>query len=585
MRKEAVPSLQTHFRGIFGDSLDRAVRRLRSHPYSPMFVRSDVSFEMPRIFNAYSGDISGRYIEFFSIYGQMGYDTDGLREMVQQVLKFQRPEGYFGVAGFDKSNLTHKETKIFWGNGRLLIGLLEYYRLSKDQNVLDAARRLGDFLFSCGVHERTSAISQAVARDTYSAGFATTFCSCIEGVVRLFDLTHDGRYATLAKGMADLLPDTFEGFHSHGRMTALRGMVDLAVATKDQAMLNRVTGQWQTIHDEHVIVLGGVRECFGYRCKRDEGCSVADWAMLSLKLLAVTGESKYLASAERCLFNHLPANQFQNGGFGHVPLAVDEVAGHDERIVAGTSLGGLTEAYWCCSFHGPRAILEAARHLMTFRDDCLEVAYVASAEVSCGDMRLELLADPFGQTLEIAVKEAQAGEFAIRVRVPAWAHEPEAWLPGETPGRIAPEDGYLTMTRRWQKNDVVRIELHPRFEVAPGVDTAQRSYALDKDALFYGRLLLGYMYEDDLLWGQEMRSDVTTVVLFEHRPQAGPVRFPYKTIVEYFDKAQNRTIWSPRELVPVMHRTGDQPLRTVHTIERRPWDSLTPQQQAELSDG
>jgi len=316
MHNEAVPSLQAHFTGILGDSLDRAVRRLRSHPYSPMFVRSDVSFEMPRIFNAYSGDISGRHIEFFSIYGQMGYGTEGLREVVQQVLKFQRPEGYFGVAGFDKTNLTHKETKIFWGNGRLLIGLLEYYRLSKDHSALDAAKRLGDFLFSCGVHEPTSAIGQAVARDTYSAGFATTFCSCIEGVVRLFEETHDGRYATLAKGMADLLPDSFEGFHSHGRMTALRGMVDLAVATQDQAMLERVLGQWQTIHDEHVIVLGGVRECFGYRCKRDEGCSVADWAMLSLKLLAVTGEAKFLAAAERCLFNHLLRVRARAAGLG-----------------------------------------------------------------------------------------------------------------------------------------------------------------------------------------------------------------------------------------------------------------------------
>jgi len=585
MRTEAVPSSHAHFRGILGDSLDRAVRRLRSHPYSPMFVRSDVSFEMPRIFNAYSGDISGRYIEFFSVYGQMGYGTEGLREVVQQVLKFQQPEGYFGAAGFDKTNLTHKETKIFWGNGRLLIGLLEYYRLSKDQNVLPAARRLGDFLFGCGAHEPTSAIGQAIAADTYSAGFATTFCSCIEGVVRLFEETHDGRYATLAKGMADLLPDAFEGFHSHGRMTALRGMVDLAVATRDQAMLNRVLGQWQTIRDEHVIVLGGVRECFGYRCKRDEGCSVADWVMLSLKLLAVTGDSRCLAAAEQCLFNHLLANQFQNGGFGHVPLALDEVAGHDDRIVAGTSLDGLTEAYWCCSFHGPRAILEAARHLVTPRGDCLEVAYVASADVSCDGVRLELTADPFGQTLEIAVREAPSSELAVRVRVGAWAHEPEARLLGETPRRITPEGGYLTMTRRWRKDDIVRIELHPRFEIRPGVDAAQRAYAPDTDALFFGRLLLGYVYADDLLWGQEMRSDVTTVVLFEHRPQAAPVRFPFKTIVEYFDKAQNRTIWSPRELVPVMHRTGDQPLRTVHTIERRPWESLTPEQQAELTDG
>lgn len=584
MSTQTITSPQTHLMGQLGDSLDRAARRLQTHPYSPMFIRSDVSFEMPRIFNAYSGDISGRYIEFFSVYGQMGYAADGLREMVQQVLTFQHPEGYFGAAGFDKSSLTAKETKIFWGNGRLLIGLLEYYRFSKDASVLAAARRLGDFLCSCGLHESTSAIGKAVAADGGAAGFATTFCSCIEGVVRLFEETRDVRYAQLAKGIAALLPETFDGFHSHGRMTALRGMVDLATATKDDAMLHRVMRQWQAIHDEHVTVLGGVREVFGYKCTRDEGCSEADWLMLSLKLFGATGQAKFLDAAERCLFNHLLANQLLNGGFGHMPFAMDEVPGHDDQVISGTNLDGLKEAYWCCSFHGPRAILEAARYLVAQRGgQGVDVMFVASANVCCGDLQLELSADPLGEAMEISMKEAPAGELAIRVRVPSWAHEPAAWLAGE-PGRRVTADGeYLSIVRRWHKGDVVRVELHPRFEIRPGVDAVQREYSPDKDALFFGRLLLGYDNSDDLLHGQGMRADTTTLVLLEDRLQNSPVTFPCKTIVEYFDIAQNRTIWSPRELLPLILRPADRYMRTVHPIERRSWASLTPAQRGELA--
>jgi hypothetical protein len=84
-----LPSNPVRFRvqGLLAERLERAMQRLRAYPYSHLFVRSDVTFEMPRIFAAYSGDISGRYIELFSVYGQMGYATPGLERLVKQVLK------------------------------------------------------------------------------------------------------------------------------------------------------------------------------------------------------------------------------------------------------------------------------------------------------------------------------------------------------------------------------------------------------------------------------------------------------------------------------------------------------------------
>lgn len=578
--------IRVRFRDELADSLDRAVRRLRAHPYSPRFIRADVSFEMPRIFNAYSGDISGRYIEFFSIYGQMGYAVDDLAELVRQVLAYQHPAGYFGVAGFNRAKLSDTETKIFWGNGRLLIGLLEYYRWSKDPVVLAAAQKLGDFLFACGLHESTSAIGQAVAADGGPAGFATTFCSCLEGVVRLFEETRDPRYAQLARGIAALLPAKLDGFHSHGRMSALRGMVDLALATDDQALLDNVLQQWQTIHDQHVTVFGGIREHFGCACTRDEGCSIADWLMLSLKLFAATEKAACLDAAEWCLFNHLLANQFHNGGFGHRPFTLDKVTGHDTAIATGLQPGG-TEAYWCCSLHGPRALLEASKYLATRRSAAsLDVNYLAAADLADGDLSLEISTDALAQTTQIKVKQAPATPVAIRVRIPAWAHEPTASLVHDAGQHAAMEDGYLTMKRRWQPGEVFRVELHPQFEIRNGVeDAVQQTYAPDKQALFYGRLLLGYNGFDDLLWGQSMKADTTTLLLPQARPHTGPVSFPYKTIVEYFDKTQSRTIWAVRQLVPLTLRLPDQPLRTVHTIAPRSWASLTSAQQDELIHG
>ena len=579
--------------GLWGERLARAVNRLRVHPYSAVFIRSDVTFEMPRIFAAFSGDISGRYIEFFSLYALMGYPTPELATIVEQVLPAQKPSGYFGEEGFDKTQLTGRETKIFWGNGRLLIGLMEYYRLTNDPQILAAATRLGDFLFDCGLHESASAVGKALAADGGAAGFATTFCSCIEGIVRLYEITGDARYAKLAQGVAALLPDTFESFHSHGRITALRGMVDLARATDDARMMDRVIRQWNEIESEHLTSTGGIREHFGATCHHDEGCSVADWVMLSLKLFSATGQPEYLRAAEHCFLNHLLATQFENGGFGHQPLLPTPVKGH-EPILAGIGLtaqaraNDLKEAYWCCSFHGPRAVLEMASHLVVAPSRAeIAINLPLTAQVQSPDWELQLTSDLFGKSLEIDIRQAPASPMTLRILVPSWANHPEASILAANgkPEPVKMNESTLVMERTWRPGDRIQVEFHPALRVAPALHAAEQVYATDKEAVFFGPLLLGYECSDPLLWGQMVKEEklTTTLVLIDDHPQAEDPGVPMQMIVEYHDAIDDRTIWSPRALVPAMLRCNDQPLRTVHTIEHRPFASLNAAQQEELT--
>jgi DUF1680 family protein len=548
---------------------------------------------MPRIFTAYSGDISGRYIEFFSLYGQMGYPVPELAGIVERVVSAQKPLGYFGEEGFETQRLTQRETKIFWGNGRLLIGLMEYHRLTNDPKVLSAACRLGDFLFQCGLHESTSSIGQGVAADVGPAGFATTFCSCLEGIVRLFEVTRDPRYATLAKGVADLLPETFEGFHSHGRMTALRGMVDLAGITHDAAMMDRIIRQWKVIEAEHVTPLGGIREHFGDGCTRDEGCSVADWVMLSLKLFSATGEAEYLEAAEHGFLNHLLAVQFENGGFGHQVLLPQKVKDHEPLLMGiglpkGECLNYTNEAYWCCSFHGPLAILNLARHLAAVPTDTgLKINLPLTAEIASAGLELETEADIFGQTLEITIRRAPSTPVTLQVQIPAWAHTPEASLrlPTGQPEPVTPEGNMLTLHRLWQPGEKLLMNFHPTWHVEPAFPLAQLSYAPEKEAVFFGPLLLGYECSDDLLWGQLMTGPeiVTTLVVIEDHPRSLVASERLPMIVEYFDTEAGRTIWAPRVLTPTLLRYRDQPMRTVHTVARRAFASLPAAQQEELT--
>ena len=577
--------------------------RIHQHPYTPLFLRSDVSFEMPRVFNSFSGDVSGRYIELLSIAGQCGCAVPGLAEFAERLLTYQQPRGFFGAADAFDGTIDARETMIFWGNGRLLIGLMEYYQLSGDAAILAAARRLVDFWVDLGAHRPGAAISPLVKASTGAIGFATTFCSCIEGVVRLYTTTGDKRYAGLAHGMAALLPETFKNFHSHGRLTALRGMADLAVATGDARLMARVVRLWEKVAAEHVTCLGGVGEYFRATCPCDEGCSIADWVMLSLKLHAARGESRFLEAAEHGLLNHLLANQFENGGFGSQYFIFDaalpgakannspdvEAAG----IIAGfgsqtlRSGSGFTEAYWCCSFHGPRAIFEAARYVATpSATRRIDLDLFLPVDVAVDGVGLQIRPDPELRGCRITIARAPGHPVTLRLRVPVWsgvgAARVQCFGASERvhrPGR----DRKIAITRTWQAGDVISLDLNPDLHIRPGVVASQRKQARDRDALFIGPYIMGYDCSDCLLCGQAMPADsVPTVLLIKGSPGA-PSGLTRDVIVEYSDPSRKRTIWVVRRLIPLHRRMHDQPLRTIHTVTSRAYAQLTHAQREALA--
>jgi hypothetical protein len=120
--------------------------------YKPVFTDDfiladiNIDFENPRRFYNYSGDLSGRYIEALSPCCNEE-ECDHLDKLVKEVLQYQKPDGRFGSSElvFTRDFIGKEHPALLWGNGRLLTGLLEYYKNNPDKEVLNAARRIGDF--------------------------------------------------------------------------------------------------------------------------------------------------------------------------------------------------------------------------------------------------------------------------------------------------------------------------------------------------------------------------------------------------------------------------------------------------------
>ncbi len=336
-------------------------QRLAAAPLDkPEFILDDVSLKQHRKFAEYSGDISGRWIGAAAFLApQFPQAFAAFPEVMAGFPLYQKSDGHFGAEQHLPQIERGRDMPILWGNGRLLIGLVEVYDRTGDPSALALAKRLGDYFIATDpVYNKEENIRSVGGG--YADGFVTCYFSCIEGMVGLGRTTKDNRYLDEAKRIAALATSVtnFDGTHSHGRLCAVRGFADLYALTGERRWRDAAERDWQIFSDRHLLPTGGVKEMLETKCVRDEGCAEADWLRLNLSLWRLTGEGRYLDAAERSLKNHFIYQQFPNGGSGHRFL--HQVDGQP------VAFKGLSEeAWWCCGEHWARAMVEVARTAVT----------------------------------------------------------------------------------------------------------------------------------------------------------------------------------------------------------------------------
>jgi DUF1680 family protein len=384
---------------------------------TPDFILADIALrpEYPRRFDEFSGDVSGRYIGALACLPLDGVNLD---DIAHAALKYQKPDGRFGNAALDfapdKIGLDHMA--LLWGNGRLLVGLLEYNAAKPDKAVLDSARKLGDFLRAAYTGCANDAVAQRV-KDLGANGMIC-FTQLIEGLVMLGNATGDKAYIECAESIIPWFDQDRGKQHSHGYLSTLRGILMLAEATQKPEQLALVENLYKSLVESGDLQrYGGVNEYFGGKGDRDEGCSEADFLRLSLQLWRVTGKDEYLERAEHIYFNQFSGNQFPSGDFGH----------HAYTGFGITPVPGEGRAWWCCTWHGLRAYRDVLDSIATEKDGVVRVNLFQDANWFNGDkaMALRWTDGPAGiARLTVQVDKAPADGLRLAIRKPSWADAP-----------------------------------------------------------------------------------------------------------------------------------------------------------------
>jgi len=463
--------------GLLAERVGLTAQRLLSGQipeFSREFVLADVALAPERRFNEYSGDLSGRYIGALALLPAR-QSGQRLEAVVKELIGHQRPDGRFGDAHlvFKADQIGPKHMALLWGNGRLLVGLLEYYEASRDQKVLETARRLGRFLLA--VREDCSEPSVLRRLEGQGASGYICFTQLIEGLVLLKRATGDVTLLKAASSIVPLLqPRGIQ--HAHGYLCTLRGILMLYEETKEPGHLAFVEDAYRDlVRSPDFTEFGSVLEYFGWKSSgrsdadrstiaqasgkeaRDEGCGHADFLRLSLALWKQTGKLEYLERAESCLWNAFYLNQFRSGDFGHHVCSGPGVKPTDN----------LARAWWCCTMHGYRAFPDLLGGVVTGTGQEIRVNLYEEVDWSDGANVLKLRRAPRGARpgewrFSIDVNQAAIRSAVFALRLPRWADEVGVLVNGQ-PVAIQSQEGYGKIERAWRPGDRIELRLGCRL--------------------------------------------------------------------------------------------------------------------------
>jgi DUF1680 family protein len=506
------------------------------------FILDDVALKHHRKFAEYSGDISGRWIGAAAFLAPQFPEAFATFPAVMAGFPlYQKGDGHFGADQQLPKIERGRDMPILWGNGRLLIGLVEVYDRTGNPNALALAKRLGDYFVATDpVYDKVENIRNVGGG--YADGFVTCYFSCIEGMVGLGRVTKEQRYLDEAKRIAGLATTVtnFDGIHSHGRLCAARGFADLYALTGQRCWRDAAERDWQVFVDRHLLPTGGVKEMLEQKCVRDEGCAEADWLRLNLSLGRLTGEGRYLDAAERTLKNHFIYQQFPNGGAGHRLL--HQVDGQP------VAFKGLSEeAWWCCGEHWARAMVDVARNAVTSspRGLCINLAIDCDTTVAGPGGTWKAALRETGDGFTIRLEPAKSVKAEVRI------HRLEARSPGTQHGSVKAPKGLKVRAEgeAWVLSGTWRgsQELHVHLPVALRVETTSDGYGI----LLRGHDVLAAHRVPANAWLTDKFLTTRPVVLWSAvLPLAdGRIMVP-ATLAANADPSQPEQ-WRPLELAPL----------------------------------
>ena len=412
-----------------------------------------------------------------------------MRTAVDKLIATQDKNGYIG----NYAPEYHLHEWDIWGRKYCILGLLDYYGITKEKKALVAACREADFLMAELKAKNTSIVSMGNHRGMAASSVLKPICYLYRytgnkkyldfalQIVREWE-TSDGPQliskADIPVGKRFPRPDYDnwykwqQGQKAYEMMSCYEGLLELYRLTGNVTYLSAVEKTWQSIMDTEINITGSgsaMESWFGGKQVQympikhyQETCVTATWIKLSRQLLMLTGNSKYADAIEQSLYNALLGAMKSDGSdwAKYTPLSGQRLQGSEQ---CGMGLN-------CCTASGPRGlfIIPQTAVMQSIKGAVINL-YIPGTYTLQSPKGQEIIITQQGDypqtgTVRIAFKVKQTEEFTLSLRIPEWSKDTKVTLNGND---VVPahNGSYLQINRKWSDGDHVELVLDMRAQL------------------------------------------------------------------------------------------------------------------------
>ena len=464
------------------------------------------------------------------------YPDKKLRHYVDSVIDIiataQEPDGYLYTARTQNPANPHhwagdkrwvKEEDLsheLYNLGHMVEGAIAHYQATGSRKFLDIAIRYAD----CVCREVGPNAGQACVVPGHQIAEMA--------LAKLYLVTGDKKYLDEAKffldyrGKTTIVHDYSQAHkpvilqneavgHAVRAAYMYAGMADVAALTGDEAYIHAIDAIWDNIVTKKLYITGGIGatasgEAFGpnyYLPNMSaycETCAAIGNVYVNYRLFLLHGQSKYYDVLERTLYNGLISGVSLDGGGFFYPNVLESMGERQRQAWFGCA---------CCPSNICRFIPSLPGYVYAVKDRSVYVNLFlgnsSTLKVQGKQVGLSQTTNyPWDGDITINVDKNQAGQFAMKIRIPGWVKgqvvpsdlysytdnkrlAATCSVNGENIAVTTTDDGYLTIDRRWKKGD--RVQLH--FDMEPRTVRANEKVEQDRGMISVERGPIVYCAE------------------------------------------------------------------------------------------
>ena len=288
--------------------------------------------------------------------------------------------------------------------------------------------------------------------------------------------------------------------HPHNYLiTSLEPYLDIYRATGDQRYLNASLGGWDLYHNDWEHVGGSIAICesdkyppksYYLHQHTGETCGSVFWILYNQRFhLLYPDQEKYVNEIEKSIYNVGLANQDGSKGIRYHANLVGK------KEIA-------TSKNTCCEGQGTRLYGSLPEYIYSTSQDGLYVNLFAASTITWKqngqDMKVSMKTNfPYNPKVELQISVMKPIKETMHIRIPAWSARPMPVYVNGKKVATGQAGTYLSLNRKWSKNDIISFTLPMVFKLTPYQGMDQVKEDNDHYALEYGPILMALVGQVD----------------------------------------------------------------------------------------